>query len=79
MHAAYAGSDYAQGRSAVRIVIKCEAIRIGLKIKGAPFRCNEQLMEYVRSLAGKRPKHYKLKQVQVNGQSYYNSYYAKQG
>lgn len=61
------------------MVIKCESIKLGLKVRGQPFKCEGALLEYVRSLASKRPKHYKLKQVQVNGQSYYGSYYAKQG
>jgi hypothetical protein len=57
------------------MLIKCDAIKLGMEVRGQPFKCDGALMDYVRSLSTKRPKHYKLKQVQVNGQSYFKVHY----
>jgi hypothetical protein len=55
--------------------VEAEHIQLGIKIRATPFKCDGALMDYVRSLSTKRPKHYKLKQVQVNGQSYFKVHY----
>jgi hypothetical protein len=54
--------------------IEAEHIKIGMKIRATPFKCDGALMDYVRSLSKGRPKHYKLKQVKCNDSSYYKSY-----
>lgn len=60
------------------MLIKCESIKLGMKIKGTPFKREGALLEFVRSLGARHPKRRAMpKQIECYGDSYTRNY-AKQ-